>query len=96
MCFPQRQRRPLLMPSLTPSPCALLLSAGIVPYINASILLQLLATAFPSLKKLQREEGPQVGASISHLIDNGLLLLRLMAGTRRDRCTSMSATRQCP
>lgn len=34
-------------------------SLGIVPYINASILLQLLATAFPSLKKLQREEGPQ-------------------------------------
>jgi protein transport protein SEC61 subunit alpha len=36
-----------------------LFSLGIVPYINASILLQLLATAFPSLKKLQREEGPQ-------------------------------------
>ncbi len=35
--------------------------AGIVPYINASIILQLLATTFPSLKKLQREEGPQVG-----------------------------------
>lgn len=34
-------------------------SLGIVPYINASILLQLLATSFPSLKKLQREEGPQ-------------------------------------
>lgn len=34
-------------------------SLGIVPYINASILFQLLATAFPSLKKLQREEGPQ-------------------------------------
>ena len=34
-------------------------SLGIVPYINASILLQLLATALPSLKKLQREEGPQ-------------------------------------
>ncbi|KAG7672533.1 hypothetical protein KSW81_001495 [Nannochloris sp. 'desiccata'] len=34
-------------------------SLGIVPYINASILLQLLSTAFPSLKKLQREEGPQ-------------------------------------
>ena len=32
---------------------------GIVPYINASIILQLLATSFPSLKKLQREEGPQ-------------------------------------
>jgi hypothetical protein len=34
-------------------------SLGIVPYINASILFQLLSTAFPSLKKLQREEGPQ-------------------------------------
>jgi protein transport protein SEC61 subunit alpha len=37
------------------TPCA-----GIVPYINASIILQLLTTTFPSLKKLQREEGPQV------------------------------------
>jgi len=34
-------------------------SLGIVPYINASIVLQLMATAFPELKKLQREEGPQ-------------------------------------
>ncbi|KAK9908883.1 hypothetical protein WJX75_004199 [Coccomyxa subellipsoidea] len=34
-------------------------SLGIVPYINASIILQLLTTTFPSLKKLQREEGPQ-------------------------------------
>ena len=31
-----------------------------MPYINASIILQLLATTFPGLKKLQREEGPQV------------------------------------
>jgi len=35
-------------------------TAGIVPLINASIVLQLLSTTFPSLKKLQREEGPQV------------------------------------
>ena len=34
--------------------------AGIVPYINASIILQLLSTAFPGLKKMQREGGPQV------------------------------------
>lgn len=34
--------------------------AGIVPYINASIVLQLLSTAFPYLKTLQREEGAQV------------------------------------
>lgn len=31
-----------------------------MPYINASIILQLLATAFPALKKMQREGGPQV------------------------------------
>lgn len=34
-------------------------SLGIIPYINASILLQLLATSFPALKKLQREEGAE-------------------------------------
>ena len=31
--------------------------AGIVPYINASIVLQLLSNTFPSLKKMQREDG---------------------------------------
>ena len=31
---------------------------GIIPAINASIFLQLLTISFPSLKKLQREEGP--------------------------------------
>lgn len=34
-----------------------LLSLGILPYINASIVLQLLTTAIPSLAKLQKEEG---------------------------------------
>ena len=29
-------------------------SLGIVPYINASIVMQLLATAIPSLQKLQK------------------------------------------
>ena len=32
-------------------------SLGIVPYINASIVFQLLTSAFPSLKQLAREEG---------------------------------------
>eukprot|EP00879_Flechtneria_rotunda_P009479 GHRR01009922.1.p1 GENE.GHRR01009922.1~~GHRR01009922.1.p1 ORF type:complete len:524 (+),score=189.12 GHRR01009922.1:267-1838(+) len=36
-----------------------LFSLGIIPYINASIVLQLMSTAFPSLKKMQREDGPQ-------------------------------------
>jgi len=34
-----------------PPPC---MCAGIVPYINASIVLQLLATAFPALTAMQR------------------------------------------
>jgi preprotein translocase subunit SecY len=34
-----------------------LLSLGILPYINASIVVQLLTTALPSLAKLQKEEG---------------------------------------
>mmetsp|Transcript_10887 Transcript_10887/g.43887 ORF Transcript_10887/g.43887 Transcript_10887/m.43887 type:complete len:552 (-) Transcript_10887:122-1777(-) len=32
-------------------------SLGIVPYINSSIIFQLLTSVFPSLKKLQKEEG---------------------------------------
>lgn len=34
-------------------------SLGIIPYINASIVMQLFAAAFPSLKKMQREDGAQ-------------------------------------
>lgn len=34
-----------------------LLSLGILPYINASIIVQLLTTAIPSLSKMQKEEG---------------------------------------
>jgi len=37
-----------------------LFSLGIIPYINASIVLQLMTAAFPGLKKMQREEGAQV------------------------------------
>lgn len=36
-----------------------LFSLGIIPYINASIILQLFSTAFPELKKMQRDDGPQ-------------------------------------
>jgi preprotein translocase subunit SecY len=34
-----------------------LLSLGILPYINASIIIQLLSTAVPSLAQMQKEEG---------------------------------------
>jgi len=43
-----------------------LFSLGIIPYINASIVLQLLSAAFPSLKKLQREEGAQGRAKFQY------------------------------
>ncbi|MEN9245486.1 MAG: preprotein translocase subunit SecY, partial [Thermostichales cyanobacterium SRBZ-1_bins_19] len=33
------------------------LALGILPYINASIIMQLLTGALPSLEKLQKEEG---------------------------------------
>ena len=39
-----------------------------MPYINASIILQLLSTAFPGLKKMQREGGPQVHFA-RHMLD---------------------------
>jgi preprotein translocase SecY subunit len=35
-----------------------LFSLGIVPYINASIVMQLMTVALPNLKRLQRDEGP--------------------------------------
>jgi hypothetical protein len=44
-----------------------LFSLGIIPYINASIVLQLFSAAFPSLKKMQREDGPQGRARFQYL-----------------------------
>lgn len=43
-----------------------LFSLGIIPYINASIVLQLFSAAFPSLKKLQRDEGAQGRAKFQY------------------------------
>ena len=40
---------------------------GIVPYINASIVMQLAATSIPSLEKLQKEEGEAGRQKISQL-----------------------------
>ncbi len=40
---------------------------GILPYINASIILQLLTAAIPSLEKLQKEEGEAGRRKISQL-----------------------------
>jgi preprotein translocase subunit SecY len=40
---------------------------GILPYINASIIIQLLTTALPSLEKLQKEEGEAGRRKISQI-----------------------------
>jgi preprotein translocase subunit SecY len=40
---------------------------GIIPYINASIIIQLLTTAIPSLEKLQKEEGEAGRRKISQI-----------------------------
>lgn len=50
----------LILTPLFPSLQVGLFSLGIIPYINASIVLQLMTAAFPGLKKMQREEGAQV------------------------------------
>nr|WDA98988.1 preprotein translocase subunit SecY [Sciadococcus taiwanensis] len=44
-----------------------LFSLGIVPYINASIIVQLLTTAIPSLERLQKEEGELGKKKISQI-----------------------------
>ncbi|PNW72115.1 hypothetical protein CHLRE_16g681900v5 [Chlamydomonas reinhardtii] len=43
-----------------------LFSLGIIPYINASIVLQLFSAAFPGLKKMQRDEGAQGRAKFQY------------------------------
>lgn len=43
-----------------------LFSLGIIPYINSSIVLQLFSAAFPSLKKMQREDGAQGRAKFQY------------------------------
>jgi preprotein translocase subunit SecY len=40
---------------------------GIIPYINASIIIQLLTTALPSLEKLQKDEGEAGRRKISQI-----------------------------
>lgn len=65
-CDPPSPLRPSIT-LLPPFSCLLprhhqvgLFSLGIIPYINASIVLQLFSAAFPGLKKMQRDEGAQV------------------------------------
>ena len=57
-----------------------LFALGITPYINASIILQLLAVAIPALEKLSHdEEGRKKMATITRYVTIGLALLQSIA-----------------
>ncbi len=57
-----------------------LFALGITPYINASIILQLLAVAIPALEKLSHdEEGRKKMATITRYVTIGLALLQSVA-----------------
>ena len=57
-----------------------LFALGITPYINASIILQLLAVAIPALEKLSHdEEGRKKMATITRYVTVGLALLQSAA-----------------
>ncbi|GAX74425.1 hypothetical protein CEUSTIGMA_g1874.t1 [Chlamydomonas eustigma] len=55
-----------------------LFSLGIIPYINSSIVLQLLSAAFPSLKKMQREDGAQGRAKFQYYQKLGAFVFAIM------------------
>ena len=57
-----------------------LFALGITPYINASIILQLLAVAIPALEKLSHdEEGRKKMATITRYVTVGLALMQSVA-----------------
>ena len=57
-----------------------IMAMGITPYINASIIMQLLAVAFPSLQRMQEEEGGQEKmARITRYVTVGLALIQSIA-----------------
>ena len=57
---------------------ATILAMGISPYINSSIIMQLLAVAIPALERLQKEgeEGRKKIQSITRIVTIGLALIQ--------------------
>ena len=54
-----------------------LFTLGILPYINASIIIQLMTNVFPQLKKLQREEGEIGKQKLNQLTRIATILIAL-------------------
>ena len=60
-----------------------IMAMGITPYINASIIMQLLAVAFPSLQRMQEEEGGQEKmARITRYVTVGLAVFQAIGLSR--------------
>lgn len=60
-----------------------IMAMGITPYINASIIMQLLAVAFPSLQRMQEEEGGQEKmARITRYVTVGLAVFQAIGLAR--------------
>ncbi|AGW14542.1 preprotein translocase subunit SecY [Megalodesulfovibrio gigas] len=57
-----------------------ILALGIMPYISASIIMQLLTVAVPELKRLQKEEGAAGRKKITQYTRYGTVLITLFQG----------------
>jgi preprotein translocase subunit SecY len=71
-----------------------LFSLGIIPYINASIVLQLMSAAFPALKKMQREDGPQGRARFQYYQKLAAFVFAI-AQVRQHSCMVFLVCRPC-
>jgi len=69
-----------------------LFSLGIIPYINASIVLQLMSAAFPALKKMQREDGPQGRARFQYYQKLAAFVFAIAQVTKRAGLTHKDLT----
>ena len=69
-----------------------IMAMGITPYINASIIMQLLCVAIPKLEELQKEgeEGRKKIAQITRYVTVGLGFIQAVALVRRPMVRAMA------
>lgn len=73
-----------------------IMAMGITPYINASIIMQLLAVAFPSLQRMQEEEGGQEKmARITRYVTVGLAVFQAIGLSPRGAMSAPAGTTRC-
>ena len=64
---------------------ASILALGIQPYINASIIIQLLSIAIPALERMAKEEGEEGKKKIERITRYTTVALGLILGSLSDR-----------